>query len=257
MSTQESEQWRRQAASFGAVADLYDEVRPSYPAEALDWALGPLGSGSWQVADIGAGTGIMTRLLLAAGHRAIAVEPDPQMRRRLAEATPEATVLAGRAEEVPLPDGAVDGAVAAQAYHWFDRPNTHAELARIIRPHGIFAAIWNDRDDSAGWVRDYTRIIEGIRGEDSSAYAGRTAPSFGDQFGPVVLEQFRHAVPTTPERLVRLLQSRSYYLTADPERQAGLAAEVMTLATRHPDLTGRSEFELPYVTSVYRAVRSG
>jgi SAM-dependent methyltransferase len=206
------------------------------------------------VADIGAGTGIMTRLVAASGHRVIAVEPDEQMRARLAEATPGAVALPGRAEAIPLPDASIDAAVAAQSYHWFDGPNAHAELARVIRPGGIFAAIWNDRDDSVGWAREYTRIIGGVRGF-STGEPGRSLPSYGDAFGPVELERFRHAVRYTPQLLVQLLQSRSYYLTAAPEVQAGLVAEVVELTRTHPELAGRDEFELRYLTSVYRAVR--
>ena len=257
MSRHESQDWSTRAASFGAVADLYDRIRPSYPAAALAWALQPLepvGPDAWVVADIGAGTGIMTRLVAASGHRAIAVEPDDQMRERLAGATPGAVALAGRAEAIPLPDASVDAAVAAQAYHWFDHSEAHTELARVIRPGGTFAAIWNDRDDSLGWAREYTRIIEGVRGH-SAADAGRSAPSYGDGFGPVELQRFRHTVRSTPELLVQLLQSRSYYLTAAPARQASLVDEVVELTHTHPDLAGRDEFELSYLTSVYRAVR--
>ena len=116
---------------------------------AVEWALAPLGAGAWRVGDIGAGTGIMTRLILDAGHEVVAVEPDALMRRRLSDTTPAARAVDGSAESMPLADGSLDGAVAAQAYHWFDRDRAHAELARVIRPGGVFAAIWNDRDDTA------------------------------------------------------------------------------------------------------------
>jgi SAM-dependent methyltransferase len=254
MSQHESDHWSTRAVSFGAVAELYDRTRPRYPDAALSWALRPLGPGAWVVADIGAGTGIMTRLIAAAGHHGIAVEPDDQMRARLAATTPAAVALAGRAEAIPLPDASLDAAVAAQAYHWFDRADAHAELARVVRPGGIFAAIWNDRDESVDWLREFSRIIEGVRGQ-STADAGRSVPSFGTGFGPVQLEQFRHSVQATPGQLVELLQSRSYYLTAGAALQASLVDDVVELARTHPDLAGRDEFELSYITSVYRAVR--
>lgn len=250
---------RRQirATSFGPAADLYDEVRPSYPRQALHWALEPVGTGPQRVADIGAGTGIMTRLIAAAGHDVVAVEPDPDMRRRLAQTTPGASVVAGTAEAIPLPDGYLAAAVAAQAYHWFDRETAHAELARVIRSQGVFAAIWNDRDESIDWVRAYSHIIEGDRGPDGSgADSGRaTALSFGEKFGPVEMATFRHSVRQTADALVMLLQSRSYFLTASASRRSALEAEVRELARSHPDLAGRSEFELPYVTVVHRSVR--
>lgn len=248
---------RMRATSFGPAAALYDRVRPPYPAEAVAWALEPLGAGSARVADVGAGTGIMTRLLVCMGHSVTAVEPDTQMRQILAAACPDVEVLAGAAEALNLPDASLDAAVAAQAYHWFDHSRAHAELARVIRPGGVFAAIWNDRDESAAWVLEYSHIVEGDRAPDGSgADTARAADlSFGDRFGPVQKASFRHAVTHTPESLVELLKSRSYYLTAAPDRRVALERGVRRLAATHPDLAGRGEFDLPYVTRVYRAIR--
>ena len=94
------ERRHQRAHSFGPAALLYDEVRPTYPPAAVTWALeplGPVGMGGWRVADVGAGTGIMTRVLRSLGHRAVAIEPDPLMRQRLAETT-DAQALGGSAE---------------------------------------------------------------------------------------------------------------------------------------------------------------
>lgn len=244
------------ANSFGPAAALYDQVRPDYPAEAVAWALAPLGPGPHRVVDIGAGTGIMTRRLVALGHTPVAVEPDPGMRERLAHATPGIEVIEGRAESLPLADAAADAVVAAQAYHWFDRDRAHAELARVIRPGGIFAAIWNERDESVDWLARYSLIVEGDRGPDGAgADTSRGEMSFGDDFTAVEFHEFRHSVRHTAESLVNLLRSRSYFLTATPHRQAALEAEVRELAHTHPDLAGRPEFALPYVTQVFRAAR--
>ena len=89
------------ARSFGTVADRYDRYRPTYAADAVVWALGerPL-----RVADVGAGTGILSRLLERLGHEVIAIESDDLMRGRLVQASPGITALAGTAEEIPLPD---------------------------------------------------------------------------------------------------------------------------------------------------------
>ncbi len=252
-----TERWRQRATSFGPAAELYDRVRPSYPSPALAWALAPLGSGTWRIGDIGAGTGIMTRLIIDAGHEVVAVEPDAQMRQRLAATTPAANAVEGSAELMPMGDGSLDGAVAAQAYHWFDRDRAHTELARVIRPGGVFAALWNDRDDAQAWVGEYSRIVEGDRGPDGSgADSGRAAvTSYGEAFGAVNRSVFRHSTRHTPASLIALLQSRSYYLSATPQRQADLEREVLELTRTHPDLAGREEFELPYVTVVFRAVR--
>ena len=246
------EERRKRGSSFGPAAGLYDRVRPTYPAEAVAWALEPLGPGRHRVADIGAGTGIMTRVLLALGHDTVAVEPDAQMRHQLSSAA-RVEAIAGSAESLPLLDADVDAAVAAQSYHWFDPERAHPELARVVRRGGVFAAIWNDRDESVAWVNEYTEIIEGDRGQQD--HGPDIVPAFGNLFGPVESAQFRHSGSHTPDSLVALLQSRSYFLTASAQRQASLVARVRALAASHPDLAGRDEFDLPYVTLVFRAIR--
>jgi SAM-dependent methyltransferase len=252
------------ARSFGPAALLYDQVRPSYPVVAIRWALAPLGTGRHRIADIGAGTGILSRVLTSMGQAVVAVEPDPRMRQRLGVTTPEVSagelderpfeVVDGRAERVPVPDGSLDGAVAGQAYHWFDQEAAHGELARVIRPGGVFAAVWNERDTTVPWLAEYSRMVDPDRGP--GRYSGRgEVTSYGDAFEPVQRAEFRHTVTCTPDLLVSLVQTRSYFLTAPPQRQAELAAAVRALAQEHPDLAGAVQFPLPYVTEVFRARR--
>jgi SAM-dependent methyltransferase len=246
------DRWLERRSSFGPAAQLYDEIRPTYPEPAVAWALRPLGLDVARVADIGAGTGIMTRVLLGLGNPTVAVEPDPQMLARLVATTPAAGAVVGRAEALPLAAGCVDGAVAAQAYHWFDRDRAHAELARVIRAGGVLAAIWNERDERESWVRRYSELIE--RDQGPGDHQGHR-PDFGGLFSPVEFRQFAHAVMHTPESLLTLVRSRSYYITASAERQVELLAEVRELIRTHHDLAGRTEFPLPYVTQVFRAQR--
>jgi SAM-dependent methyltransferase len=145
-----------QASSFAAEADAYERGRPGYPAEAISWTLGPA---ERLVLDLGAGTGKLSRALTAAGHRVIAVEPLAPMRAQLVAAAPGADVRDGSAEAIRLPDAAVDAAVAGQAYHWFDPEPAHREIARVLRPGGVFAAIWNIRDASVPWVAELSRLL--------------------------------------------------------------------------------------------------
>jgi SAM-dependent methyltransferase len=239
------------ALSFGPAANEYDVRRPTYPEPALRWALG---TEPQRVVDLGAGTGILTRVLVRLGHHAIAVEPDEAMRARLVATTPEAEALAGSAESVPLPDGGVDAVLAGQAYHWFAKERAHPEIARLLRPDGIFAPIWNIRDESVPWVARLTEIVDQARGGmlDGEYEAPMDDRDFGELFGPlfgpVQRRVFRHSVPMTADGLVALISTRSYYLTATPAKRAEIEREVRDLAADLPD-----SFELPYVTAVYRA----
>jgi SAM-dependent methyltransferase len=242
----------RQANSFGQAATLYDRARPNYPVDAIEWALAAADPPARQVADLGAGTGIMTRQLIGLGYDVLAIEPDDLMRQRLAATTPGATALAGSAEAMPLPDASLDAAIAAQSYHWFEHDTAHAEIGRAVRPGGVFAAIWNVRDESAPWVAELTAIVNGVPGKAANNHE---ASHFGPLFAAPELGLFEHSVTHTADTLVNLLRSRSYYLTATEEQQQDLEVRVRALAAHHPDLAGRSEFPLRYVTRVYRAIR--
>ncbi len=233
-----------QGLSYGPAAELYDRIRPTYPSASVEWALGPA---RLRVVDLGAGTGILTRVLLALGHDVLPVEPDEAMRERLARSTPGTSALAGTAEEIPVPDGSVDAVVAGQAYHWFDRELAHRDVARVLKPGGVFAPIWNIRDESVPWVAQLSRIVEGDRGGDHKGWLDH---EFGPDFGPVEREIFRHEVPMTAELLVQLIASRSYYLTSPPDRRAAIEAQVRELAADLPEI-----FPLPYLTVVYRSRR--
>jgi SAM-dependent methyltransferase len=230
--------------SFGAAADLYDEMRPSYPPEAVRWALGMR---PCRVVDLGAGTGILTRVLRDLGHEVVPVEPDPAMRDRLARATPGVVALDGSAERIPVPDGTVDAVVAGQAYHWFEPEPAHREIARVLAPGGVFAPIWNIRDESVPWVARLSDIVDG---PTHDGHAGLADLDFGPRFGPTERATFRHELPMTAEGLVRLIATRSYYLVAPPEKQAALEAAIRALAAELPE-----PFPLPYRTVVHRARR--
>jgi SAM-dependent methyltransferase len=239
--------FQARARSFGPAAERYDRIRPRYPEAAIRWILGdaPL-----TVVDVGAGTGILTRQLAALGHRVIPVEPDPGMRERLVAAGGAPEPRAGSAEEIPLPDASVDAVVAGQAYHWFDPARAHPEIARVLKPGGRFGPLWNDRDESVAWLAALSVIAHERHGaEEPPALPVRAG------FGPVERALFRHSVTHTPDTLVELMRSRSYHLTATPARQAEMDAAIRTLCTTHPDLAGRPEFELPYITRTYRTYR--
>lgn len=235
--------------SFGTVAQAYQQSRPSYPAEALTWAIG---TAPGRVVDLGAGTGQLTRVALAAGFEVVPVEPDPAMRAALDAATSGAVAREGSAESIPLPDGYADAVVVGTAYHWFDRERAHPEIARVLRPGGVLAPLWNDRDTTVAWVGALEEIIR-----SAQFHRGRLIGDldFGPLFGPAERAEFRHGVTQTPQGLVDLIATRSWYLVASEDERQRLRGEVRELCATHPDLAGRDSFELPYVTTACRTVR--
>jgi len=240
---------QRRRLSFGDRADEYDRFRPTYPSEAITWAVGhdPL-----EVCELGAGTGLMTAVLVAAGHRVTAVEPDPGMvaaaQRREGE---QLTVVLGSAEEIPAPDASVDAVVAAQAFHWFDLPRAVPEMARVLRPGGRLVIVWNVRDDDEPWVSDMSRIVGRLDARSGTRDLG--VPEISSHFADIKVETFAHAQQLTADDLVALCDTFSYVATSP--RRAEILGEIRRLALEHPDLAGRETFALPYRTTVYRAVR--
>lgn len=118
----------------------YERGRPGWPREVIDIAgLPPPAT----VLDLGAGTGKLTRLLVSAFRRVIAVEPAEAMRRLLVTLCAEVEALAGTGQEIPLSDASVDAVFAAQAFHWFGDERALGEIARVLRPGGALVVMWN------------------------------------------------------------------------------------------------------------------
>jgi SAM-dependent methyltransferase len=235
-----------QAASFGAAADVYERARPSYPAAAIDWLLPP---SARRVLDLGAGTGKLTRGLADRGLDVVAVEPSAGMRDELAQVLPDITLLAGTAEEIPLPARAVGAVLVAQAWHWVDPVRAVPEVARVLAPGGQLGLVWNMRDERVDWVSELTRIIHTPDYTDN----GSLAPQVGPPFGPVERFDVEWGRPMRPAEVLELVASRSYIITMPEQERSAVLARVQHLLGTHPALAGAGEITMPYVTRCSRA----
>jgi SAM-dependent methyltransferase len=174
------------------------------------------------------------------------------MRTELEAATPGVTALAGAAENIPLPDSSVDAVISGQAYHWFNQELAHPEIARVLKTGGVFAAMWNERDTTKPWAAKLDAIMSGNKPQEWSV---DNITSFGPLFTEVEMNTFDHVVTQSPQGLIDLISSRSYYLVATPEQRAEMRAQVAKLCTTDPELRGRDEFHLKLTTSVFRAFK--
>jgi SAM-dependent methyltransferase len=148
-----------------------------------------------------------------------------------------------------LPDSSVDLVTYAQALHWVDEAPALAEAARVLRPGGRLACVWNLRDDESGWMLELSRLIDRF----GSNTVVEQDFAFGGRFGETERLAVAWTRPMDGERLVELLASRSYVIVApEAERQRFFAA-VRELVATHPDLAGRESFEMPYMTRCFRA----
>lgn len=230
------------AASFGQAAGVYERGRPEYPPAAIDWLLP---QGARRVADVGAGTGKLTRQLVARGLEVVAVEPSDGMREQLQAKVPGAEARAGTAEKLPLEDGSVDAVLFAQAWHWVDVDRASAEAARVLAPGGTLGVLWNVRDERVDWVAELGRIIHDETDERSSV---STKPRVGPPFGEVERFDTRWTWRIAPETLRDLVRSRSHFITRPTAERDRILASVQDLIENHAALKGRGIVDLPLVT---------
>jgi SAM-dependent methyltransferase len=215
------------AQRFASVADVYERGRPNYPP-AVVGALAAelkLAAGA-PVLDLGAGTGKLSRALLAGDLDVVAVEPLAELRGLLAGQLGAERVHHGTAEAIPLADDSVDAVTVADAFHWFDSERALAEIRRVLRPGGGLAVVSTVPDWSgASWAHDVGTMVAETRPEH---------PHFD---GPPWQEAVRQAggwreprevrvtapQPADPERIVDHLSSMSWIAAMpDSEREASV-----------------------------------
>jgi ubiquinone/menaquinone biosynthesis C-methylase UbiE len=149
---------------FSDRVENYTKYRPDYPEEVLQLFRDRMNLRADSViADIGAGTGISSKMFLENGNRVFGVEPNAAMRAAAAEFLkkyPQFESVDGTAEKTNLPDDSVDFIVAAQAFHWFDRKKTLGEFKRILREKGFVVLMWNERQlDTTPFLREYEKLL--------------------------------------------------------------------------------------------------
>jgi SAM-dependent methyltransferase len=229
--------------SYGDKEESYAAFRPDYPAEAVALISRRLGSGrSLDIADVGSGTGIFSAQLLEAGHRVYAVEPELRMRRgaeRVLSMRAGFVSVEGSAEATGLPDASIDLVTAAQSLHWFDPLRSRPEFARILRPGGGVAALWNERR------RGGTPFLSGLdallRAMQADIVGER---SYYDVLAATVVARFfegspydcasvRHQHRLDRQRFVGRVMSSSFAPVASHGRHAHWRAALGALFERH------------------------
>ncbi len=233
-----------QAHAFADVAEAYDRARPAYPREAAAWLAGPRPT---RVLELGAGTGKLTGELLALGHDVVATDPLPAMLRILRRQHPDCPTLAGTAEAIPLPARSVDTVVCAQSFHWFALDRALPEIARVLRPGGRLALVWNLRDERIPWVKRLGALIGG--GQHDTDPTQRLVAS--QLFGFVESTTYRFWQPLGKERLRELALSRSYVAVRPPAERDALLDRIGAFYDDYG--RGHDGMLLPYLTRCYAA----
>jgi SAM-dependent methyltransferase len=225
------------AAAFGAVASEYERGRPGYPSAAIDHLVHELGRGADSVVvDLAAGTGKLTR---------------------------DVEAVRGSAEKMPLGSGSADAVFVAQAFHWFDGPRALAEIARVLRPEGGLAMMWNStpwENREGPWFSALDDVLERSRADLSTLRrhgSGEWMRAFeGDRaFGPLGNAEFANPHRASRADFLAALASRSYVASMDEPDRAELLAEIETLLERADAPLDGDAVVMPLRTYVFWARR--
>jgi SAM-dependent methyltransferase len=246
------------AQAFAGVADEYERGRPEYPAEAIDAIrMGLMLDAGARIADVGAGTGKLTRALPAASFAVVAIEPLSGMRTRLAAQQPNVDVLDGTAEALPLPDASVDAIACGDAFHWFDGERAVAELARVIRPDGGLALLWNhpaeEKVPAPAWMQEIRALVDVLRPDHPgfSKDQGRNAVAASPHFDTMHYAEVRHTHETDRAGVLDAIASFSYVSALPDAERAALLASVDAVMEREGIVT----VESPLRTTVWTSRR--
>jgi SAM-dependent methyltransferase len=226
------------ARSFGGVAEAYELGRPRYSTDVIEEIAAAAGGGP-RLLDIGAGTGRLSDPLVRAGYDVVAVEPLDGMRAVLARNIGAERVLPGHAEALPLDDASVDGAVCADAWHWFDGARAADELRRVVRPGGgvvICISLLND-DNEYPWAKETEAIMRPLwRAVDHPYRDGTKRPEGIDDhpgFAPIETRNVPFVHETDRERILAHYMSMSAIASLVPDRRSEVLGELDAVLVRH------------------------
>jgi SAM-dependent methyltransferase len=239
---------------FGAEAEAYERGRPSWAPAAVALLVSRLRLAPGRVvADVAAGTGKLTRLLVPSGASVVAIEPVAEMARVLRRVVPGVPTIRGLAERLPLRDGSVDAVVVAEAFHWFDAPVALGEVRRVLRPGGGLALLWNQAAaEPAPWQVELGVLLAAIRDPDLP-FAGGHSTGAWDQavaaaggFTPVTHRTFPHEQAASPDEVLAGALSTSWIAIRPADERRRFADDVRALLAGHG-----SPLVVPWRTEVH------
>jgi len=240
---------------FSSRVDNYVLYRPGYPPEVLETLQRDCGlTSSSVVADVGSGTGLLTKVFLDNGNSVFAVEPNQDMREageRSLGGYPRFTSVDGTAEATTLPSHTVDLVTAGQAAHWFDLAQARAEFARILKPNGWAVLVWNERKTaSTPFLVEYENLLVACGTDYSQVRHERTTERIGSFFDPASYQSktFQYRQTFDYASLQGRLLSSSYTPLPSDSRYAPMLSELRRLFDTHQS-GGHIAFE--YETRMY------
>ena len=242
------------AEGFDISADAYERGRPEYPADAVDCLIQELNLNSSKfVADIGAGTGKLTKLIRKSGANIVAIEPVEGMRTKFSALLPDIEVLQGTAENIPLEDNSLDTIIVAQAFHWFKGDEALKEIHRVLKPKGNMGLIWNARDEKVDWVSKLTDIIDPYEKGAPRYRSGEWRKAFDTTslFSPLNYFKFEYVQTVDTQMVVDRIDSISFISSLPAAEKKVVLEKVTDLIQNHPLTKNAKAIAFPYRTDVF------
>lgn len=241
----------RLKGTFDAAARRYASARPSYPDSVVDWLVGVTPRA---ILDLGAGSGALTRALVFRAGTVIAAEPSHNLLLELRSATPLACAVQTAAERLPFAAARFDVVTVATAFHWFDTRQALPEIARVLRPAGHLALVWNTRAVTDSWTRDLDELLraaqpatlQGDWGTGSVRHLEASA-----RFETPERAEFAHSQRLDRSGLVDLVASRSYVIALEEAPRRALLEAVGAVFDTAAGAGG--SLDLTYVAQCWRA----
>ncbi|MGE8644426.1 class I SAM-dependent methyltransferase [Acinetobacter vivianii] len=240
---------------FSLGAELYQQVRPSYPQNIAIWLQDRLQIGeNSTVIDLGSGTGKFLPYLLQSKAKVIAVEPVAEMLQQLQHSHPQVKCIQASSDQLPLADASIDAILCAQSFHWFANIETLTEMHRVLAPSGHLGLIWNQRDTTVDWVKALADEIAPLEGNTPRYHSELWKQVFEHQqlFNFVELQTFQQKHHGTVEQVVsKRLLSTSFIAAMPISEQQQLKAKFEQIVFDFTGLTAQDQIDFPYTTFAY------
>ena len=246
------------ADGFGQAAQLYQQVRPSYPNEVIAWLKQLHLSPDATLVDLGAGTGKFLPYLMPLNGKIIAVEPIAAMREQLQQQYPQVEIVNAQAEALPFNDASIDLIVCAQSFHWFANPQALQEMHRVLKPQASLVLVWNQRDIAVDWVSSLAKLIEPLEHGTPRFHDMQWKQLLDEQdlFKFNQLQLFKNIQHGKVSRVVsQRLCSTSFIAALPPIQQQRLVAQFEKIISDYTGKTADDEIDFPYVTHIYHYVK--
>ena len=240
---------------FSLGAELYQQVRPSYPPEILVWLQDQLKVGeNSTVIDLGSGTGKFLPFLLQTQAKVIAVEPVTAMREQLQQSYSTVECLQTSSDQLLVKDESINAIICAQSFHWFSNIETLKEMYRVLIPTGHLGLVWNQRDITVDWVKALADEIARFEADTPRYHSEKWKQVFEQQqlfqFNGLQTFQLKHT-GTVEQVVSKRLLSTSFIAAMPEHQQQQLKARFEQIVFDFTGQTAQDQIDFPYTTFAY------